>query len=190
MALNRSWMRSAALAAAVTALVSTAPGPASAHEHPDGPLHCQGTESVDYSPGVTLTPRGISVTTRGRFTECAGGADEVTSGSYGEHFTVSDADCALLLEGFHTQRTFTWNAKGTKGTKDTKNAKGTSVADISGNSTVVAGQVVTTITGTVTEGRYRGRSVKQVIVLPQPGVLECLTTGLTSASGVTTLDIT
>ncbi|MEV6674475.1 hypothetical protein [Streptomyces sp. NPDC051162] len=179
MALKRAWTRSAALATALIALVSTAPASASTGERPrqDGPLQCQGTESVSYRPGVTLEPRDIAITTHGRFTRCTDGTGEVTSGSYEEHFTLS-AGCNDLLEGFTTRRTFTWN------TGDS------SVAELSGSSTAVAGQVVTTITGTVAEGRFRGRTVVQVITLPQPGVLECLATGFTGATGVTTLAVT
>ena len=53
----------------------------------------------------------------------------------------------------------------------------------------MAGQVVTTITGTITQGRFRGLSAVQTITLPQPGVLQCLTTGYTSATGATTLTL-
>ncbi|MFD0382739.1 hypothetical protein ACFQ2B_11255 [Streptomyces stramineus] len=50
-------------------------------------------------------------------------------------------------------------------------------------------QVITTITGTVEKGRYQGRSVVQTVTLPQPDLLQCLSTGLTGATGVTTLSI-
>ncbi len=178
MAVSRTWMRSVALAA-VTALVTCAPTSVSAHPHlrPPAQLQCQGTESVAYAPGVTLLPREFDVRTDGRFGLCADSAGKVTSGSYGEHFSLF-AGCNDLLGGFEEQRTFTWN------TGDT------SVVDAKGSSTAVAGQVVTTITGTVAQGRFRGRTAVQVITLPQPGVLQCLTTGFTGATGVTTLVIT
>ncbi|MEU5427812.1 hypothetical protein AB0H73_19725 [Streptomyces olivoreticuli] len=175
MTVSRSWMRSVALAA-VTALVTCVPAPASAHPPPPGQLQCQGTESVTYDPGVTLLPRKFDVRTVGRFGLCVDSAGEVTSGSYGEHFSLS-AGCNDLLGGFKEQRTFAW---------DTGDS---SVVEADGSSTAVAGQVVTTITGTVTRGRFLGRTAVQVITLPQPGVLQCLTTGFTGAKGVTTLVI-
>ena len=62
-----------------------------------------------------------------------------------------------------------------------------SVIVATGSSTAVAGQVVTTITGPVTRGRFRGRSA--VETLPQPGALRRLTTGVSHATGVTTLTV-
>jgi hypothetical protein len=51
-------------------------------------------------------------------------------------------------------------------------------------------QVITTITATVIQGRFQGRTAVEVIPLPQAGLLQCLTTGFTGATGVTTLTIT
>lgn len=179
MAICRAWTRTAALATAVTALVATAPAAASTHEHPrpDGQLQCSGTETVGYHPGVTLAPRDVDLTVRGRFTHCADSTGKVTSGAYDEHFPLFTG-CNNLLEGFTAQRTFKWNTGES------------STAEIRGSSTAVAGQVVTTIIGTVVKGRFRGRSVEEVIILPQPSVLDCLTTGFTGATGETTLAFT
>ncbi len=179
MAVIRSWTRSAALAA-LTVLGTTVPATGPAHAaHADSPaqVQCRGTESVTYRPGVTLAPRNIEVTTKGRFGSCTDSAGKVTSGSYGERFTIS-AGCNDLLGPFEDRRTIKWS------TGDT------SVIQATGNSTAVAGQVVTTITGTVTQGRFQGRTALQIITLPQPGALQCLTTGFTGATGVTTLTIT
>ncbi|MFI1801251.1 hypothetical protein ACH427_28440 [Streptomyces sp. NPDC020379] len=179
MAIGRAWTRTAALATAVTALVATAPAAASAHEHPSpaGQLQCSGTETVGYRPGVTLAPRDVGITVQGRFTRCTDSTGKVTSGAYDEHFPLFTG-CNNLLEGFTAERTFKWN------TGDS------STAEISGSSTAVAGQVITTITGTVVKGRFQGRSVEEVIILPQPGALDCLTTGFTGATGGTTLALT
>jgi hypothetical protein len=49
--------------------------------------------------------------------------------------------------------------------------------------------VVTTITGPVTRGRFHGQTAVQVITLPQPGLLQCLTSGFTDTTGVTPLTI-
>ncbi|MGW5264578.1 hypothetical protein ACWEQG_26680 [Microbispora sp. NPDC004025] len=172
----RSRARSLALAA-VAALGVVAPVTASpARARPLALVQCQGTESVAYNPGVLFQPRDFEITTAGRFTSCLGGGD-VTSGSYDERFTIL-AGCNDLFDGFTAARTITWN---------TGEA---SVIEGTGSSTGVAGQVVTTFTGTVTSGPFTGRSAVQLIALPQPNLLMCLTTGLTGATGVTTLTIT
>jgi hypothetical protein len=128
-----------------------------------------------YRPGVTLLRHNITIT--GQFTSCKDSIGEVTSGSYGEQFTIF-VGCNDLLDGFTGQRTITRN------TGDAGVVEGT------GQSTAVAGQVITTITATVIQGRFQGRTVLEVIPLPQPGLLQCLTTGFTSATGLTTLTIT
>ncbi|RLU83060.1 hypothetical protein CTZ27_29200 [Streptomyces griseocarneus] len=60
---------------------------------------------------------------------------------------------------------------------------------VTGSSTAVAGQVVTPAVGIVHHGRFHGRKLLQVIPVLQPGLLECLGNGFTSAAGVTTLTI-
>ncbi|GAA4629918.1 hypothetical protein GCM10023196_053200 [Actinoallomurus vinaceus] len=159
---------------AVAALGALTPVTRPAWAGPPALLQCQGTETTAYRPGLAFQPRHIEITTSGRFTSCVGGA--VTSGSYGERFTIF-VGCNDLLDGFHRARTFRWN------TGDT------SVIDGTGRSTATAGQVVTTITGPITAGRLRGRTAIEVITLPQPSALRCLTTGLTNATGATTLTI-
>lgn len=172
----RSRARSAVLATAVTVICTGALAAGPARAEPLAVLQCQGTESVAYRPGITFQPRDVDVTTDGRLGSCVDGAGEVTSGAYGERFTLH-AGCNDLLGGFQGPRTFTWS------TGDT------SVIEAEGSSTAVAGQVVTTLTGTVVQGRFQGRSATQVIVLPQPGLLQCLSTGVTGATGTTTLTI-
>ncbi|MEU3872497.1 MULTISPECIES: hypothetical protein [Streptomyces] len=163
-------------AAAPVAAQASAQPRDSAHPRDSGPLQCQGTESVTYSPGVTLLPRPVRVTVDGRFTSCTGGQGTVHSASYHEEFTLYTG-CTNLLEGFRARRTYHWN------TGDS------STADISGSSTVVAGQVVTPATGTVVQGRFAGHRLLQLIPLPQPSALQCLSGGVTGATGPTTLTI-
>ncbi|GAA2569814.1 MULTISPECIES: hypothetical protein [Streptomyces] len=176
MSVMRSWARSAVLTTAAAVLLTGALAAGPAHAEPLALLQCQGTESVAYSPGITFQPQDVDVTTDGRLGSCVDGAGEVTSGAYGERFTLH-AGCNDLLGGFQGPRTFTWS------TGDT------SVIEAEGSSTAVAGQVVTTLTGTVVQGRFHGRSVIQVIVLPQPALPLCLTTGVTGTTGATTLTI-
>lgn len=170
-----------ALATAYLLTAGAASAPAAthtgaAHLQP-GVLQCQGTESDTYSPGVVIQPRQFTVTTTGRFTSCLDGAGAVMSGTYGpEQFTL-DAGCSDLFDAFRGVRTIRWN------TGDT------SVMEGSGQSSEAAGQVITTFTGTIIQGRFQGLSALQTITLPQPGVLQCLTTGYTGATGVTTLTL-
>ncbi|WP_198535147.1 hypothetical protein [Streptomyces natalensis] len=168
-------LRAVALVAAVM-FGAAAPAPASAHPQASGLLQCQGTESVHYQPGVTLQARPIHVTVDGHFSSCAGGDGAVKSGGYQEEFTLVTG-CNNLLEGFQARRTYTWN------TGDS------STADITGSSTAAVGQVVTQVTGTITDGRFHGHNLLQVITLPQPSALQCLGDGLASATGATTLTI-
>ncbi|MFI2380142.1 hypothetical protein ACH5AO_34600 [Streptomyces sp. NPDC018964] len=172
----RSRTRSAVLATVVTVVCTGALAAGPARAEPLALLQCQGTESVAYSPGITFQPRDVDVTTDGRLGSCVDGEVKVASGAYGEQFTLH-AGCNDLLGGFQGPRTFTWS------TGDS------SVIEAEGSSTAVAGQVVTTLTGTVVQGRFQGRSATQVIVLPQPGLLQCLSTGVTGATGTTTLTI-
>ncbi|PNE32407.1 hypothetical protein AF335_17515 [Streptomyces eurocidicus] len=176
-------LRVVALAAAVLFGV-TAPAPASAQPRRPGLLQCEGTESVSYQPGVILKARPIHITIDGRFASCAGGDGAVKNGGYHEEFTLITG-CNKLLEGFRSRRTYTWNT-GHSGPRHTSDS---STADISGSSTAAVGQVVTPVTGTVTRGRFQGHSLLQVIPLPQPSALQCLTDGLTGVTGVTTLTI-
>lgn len=142
-----------------------------------GVLQCLGTESDTYTPGVVVQPRPFTVTTTGQFSSCVDGAGAVVSGTYGPEQFGLDVGCSDLFDNFHGVRTVRWN------TGDG------SVLEGDGQSTEVAGQVITTFTGTVTQGRFQGLSAVQTITLPQPGVLQCLTTGYTGATGVTTLTI-
>jgi len=140
-------------------------------------LQCLGTESDTYSPGVTIRPRPFTITTAGQFSSCIDSAGMVTSGAYGPEQVSLDVGCSDLFDAFQGVRTIRWN------TGDTSTLEG------DGQSTEVAGQVITTFTGTVSQGRFQGLSAVQTITLPQPGALQCLTTGYTGATGVTTLTI-
>ncbi|SOB88446.1 hypothetical protein [Streptomyces sp. 1331.2] len=184
-AFGRTRLRPATLAAALAAVAALGTaGPAAGSARTESTrtesahlLQCQGVETVGYDPALTFQRKPVTVTTNGSFSSCADSGAQVTSGSYAERFTIAGASCDDLLEGFTTRRTFRWQ----NGT--------TSVIEATGSSNAVAGQVITTITGTVVEGYLQGAKAVEVITLPQPGVLECSTTGVTGASGPTTLTV-
>ena len=174
---RRRPQRSALLVGAVLLNVSPLAA-ATAHAQQISALQCEGTDSDSYAPGVVFQPRDFTITLTARFDTCLDTTGQVTSGGYGpEQFTLHAA-CNDLLDGFQGPRTFAWS------TGDSSVFEGT------GQSTEVAGQVITTITGTIAQGRFQGHSAVQTITLPQPGLLQCLTTGYTGATGVTTLTIT
>ncbi|MFF4738308.1 hypothetical protein ACFY2W_20850 [Streptomyces sp. NPDC001262] len=175
MSLSPLGVKRAAVAAAVVLGTVTAV-PASAHPRDSGQVQCHGTESVSYQPGVTLEARPIHFTVDGHFDSCTGGDGTVKSGGYHEEFTVTTG-CINPLEEFRDHRTYVWNTGES------------STADIAGSSTVVAGQVVTPATGTVTHGRFHNRKVLQIIPIVQPSALQCLGDGLTHATGATVLTI-
>ncbi|SEM26022.1 hypothetical protein [Nonomuraea pusilla] len=140
-------------------------------------VQCQGTETVTYDPGVTFTPHDVQLTVSGEFSSCVDGTGQAKSGTYGEQFTIS-VGCNDLFDDFEGQRVVEWNAGDS------------SVIEGTGSSTAVAGQVATTFTGTVVQGRFQGEPAVQTITLAQTQLLRCFTTGLTKATGLTTLTIT
>ena len=79
----------------------------------------------------------VTFTIDGRFTSCLDTTGQVIGGSYEEEFTVS-VGCNGLLDSFEGERVFTWS------TGDT------STATTTGQSTALLGQVVTTLTLTLT----------------------------------------
>ncbi len=172
-----SW--AALVAATVVMGMSTmsATASASVRVRPLEVVQCTGTETTTYSPGVLFQAREITLSTTGTFTSCLDATGQVASGGYGEQFTLF-VGCNDLLGPFTGRRTITWN------TGDT------SVITGSGSSTAIAGQVITTFTGTVTQGPFQGSSAVQTITLPQLNTLKCLTTGITDATGITTLTLT
>lgn len=174
--MRSTWARLTAAVIATQALTMPAAASASAASQPLQLVQCTGTETTTYRPGVLFQARDIDLRTTGTFRSCLDSTGQVTSGGYGEQFTLF-VGCNDLLDGFTGRRTVTWNTGAT------------SVITGSGSSTAVAGQVITTFTGTVTQGVFQGSRAVQTITLPQPNTLECLTTGITEATGVTTLTL-
>ncbi|AXI78350.1 hypothetical protein [Peterkaempfera bronchialis] len=164
----------AATTALATAMLALAPTPAQAA--PPTLLECLGTETTTYHPGLTFQPKDITITTDERLTSCVDGAGQVTGGWYGTQFTIH-VGCNDLLDPFQDTRVFHWS------TGDT------STFSESAATNAVAGQIITTLTGTVTAGRFQGHTTVRVTTLLQPSLLLCLTTGVTTATGVTTLTI-
>jgi hypothetical protein len=171
-----------ARAAAILGVLAVAGGlllaPGTAHASQLTLLQCQGTETDTYNPGVTNTPHHVTFTIAGTFDSCLDAAGQVSSGSYGPKTAVLFVSCNDLLASFQGSRTFTWNT----GDTSTFQAQVTNV--------VVAGQVITTATGTISQGRFAGATAVQTNVWPQTAFLQCFTTGFAHNTGVTTLTLT
>jgi hypothetical protein len=137
---------------------------------------CTGTWAVTYNPPITLTPRLVSATLTGYFPSCTN--PEAFNGYYVQHFTDT-VSCATLLSAGAASRTFIW---GNPAAEPSTFEYNWTVSDI-------AGQVVVTNTGLITSGKFAPDSAEQVAILPTPDVLLCLTTGIPTLTGPTTLTI-
>ncbi|GGX87245.1 hypothetical protein [Streptomyces hiroshimensis] len=199
--------RTAAVAAAlgVAALVPTAP-PAQANAHGGGAGHdkgavlleCAGTVAATYSPGLTLLPRAVSITSQA-LVGCPLSTDPAfTSAAFGGS---SSGTLSCLLGPAAGTLTFHWgegregagsknsalHGKGgnDRGTDRTSTATIRSVAAVRPN-----GNVVTVSTGKITEGAFKGATVVTEVTLLASQQTACTTSqGLTSASGPTTVTI-
>ncbi|MGC5165239.1 hypothetical protein [Luteimicrobium sp. DT211] len=131
---------------------------------------CVGTASVDYGPGVRLTPQLVTVTALQNYPTCVTGEDGVTAATASSSF-VDTVGCDTLLGSSTGVRTYHWNDGTTSRFEYTRSA------------TRVLSQTVATFTGTITAGRFAGSSVIETNIGPTLGVLDCL-----SAVGVTHID--
>jgi hypothetical protein len=138
---------------------------------------CVGTEVTTFSPPLTFTPRPVTITVSGVYATCT---DPVASnGSYAETFTLT-ASCLTLFDAGTATRTLVWGNPAAEPT----------TFDYNVVTNAVAGQVITTNSGILTNGRYTPGSVQQIITLVTPNILQCLGSGVTSVAGPTTLTIT
>ncbi|TDT39958.1 hypothetical protein EV562_103329 [Streptomyces sp. BK208] len=162
----------AAVAAAVLPLTPLVPASAASADTPL--LTCLGAVTQSYDPGLLLTPRTVTFTARVTYSTCVGGT--VSTGT--QTVTASIVNSCLLNDPFSSNVGLVeWN------TGQTSELTTSNVKVISG------GQIVVTDTGTVTSGLYAGKKVVQVTTIATPNVLDCVGSGVTSASGVVSLTI-
>jgi hypothetical protein len=150
----------------------------------DAPLVlCTGQATTNYSPGLhVLVPRDVTFIADIDYGNCPTG-DGVTSAVYHEAGVLENATCTAVPST--ETATITWRNGST--------VVGTSTVDVTGVELNATGLVqVYTSLGTVTSGRYAGKTVNIVVTLlvdldnPTP----CLTpAGLTHLSGLSTLTI-
>lgn len=169
------------LAALITLTGATLPAMlgSAASAAPAALVTCLGQQVTDYTPGLSLTqPRDVTYQATGNYASCPLN-DGVTSVTYAESGFVPDATCVAFPS------TATAQLHWSNGQNSTIQVTGTEI-DVAG-----ATQVYVSL-GTVTSGRYAGSTVNVTTeILPDLlNPLPCLTTtGLTRASGLSTLTI-
>lgn len=138
-----------------------------------------GNQTVSFSPGVTLTPRTVTVAYDLALGVCVSLTQPgITSGSSEGNVTLT-LDCLDLLSTSTGTQSFLWSDGRTSTLSFTRTVS------------IVNGQTVLTLTGPITAGVFSGRSAVLTVVEPALDVLACESAqGLTSQAGVTTLLIT
>lgn len=139
---------------------------------------CTTASDWSYSPGVVLQPRPLRTTVRDQYTSCTGvGASTPAAGHSG--FDVDrSAGCLEPLGTVPETRVITWNDGSTSTFSYTVTVTSAPGAD-----------VVTKI-GTITEGRFAGRSAQAVQAAPTLDLLKCLSPeGITRQSSLGTFTI-
>lgn len=137
---------------------------------------CTGTEVTTYDPPLTFTRRPTTITVSGIFPTCTD--DQAINGSYGTTFTTT-ASCLELWNAGSATETLVWGGSGVTPSTFAFNV----------TATELGGQLVVTSTGLITDGMFSPAGAQKVVVLVTPNLLNCLTTGIAGATGVTTLTI-
>ncbi|MFD9141683.1 hypothetical protein ACFVY7_12860 [[Kitasatospora] papulosa] len=135
-----------------------------------------GSTTTTYSPGVRTQSATVRVDVEGLLGVCVSTDPGASTGIYTEHASVPLA-CTQLLAGGTGSRVFTWQ----DGT--------TSTFDFTRAVNAVNGQLVNTFTGSITQGKFAGRSATQVVTA-LADLTACQTAaGLTSTQGTGVLTI-
>jgi hypothetical protein len=132
---------------------------------------CFGTQTTEYSPGVTLEPREVTITFEEILSSCVSPTDpSVTSGrASGSRRRM--ASCLELLG----ERVYTWSNNRRSTFRYT-------------TATVVVGGVRTiTHTGTIVSGQFEGDTAVEVFTQPALNTQDCLGEGVTRTTGLAEL---
>ncbi len=149
-------------------------------------VHCTGTETATFTPGLTNTPTMTQVSTDTNLSSCVHLlVPPLLMPATSSSNPVREYSCLTLIGGGTSNRVINW-ANGE-----------TSHYTAQVTSNIVQGNLVVVRTGVITAGRYAGRSIVGTVVLtpllgssPDIGTKCATPEGLTSLSGVTTLEIT
>jgi hypothetical protein len=161
--------------ATTTALMLISGAPAHAAQQD---VTCAGTATVTISPGLTYTPQTVHYTTNLIYSPCVSSDPTLTASSSGSTVDFPGASCLMYPFAGSGSFTLSWNNGNT------------STFAYNATTTIVAGQVVLTRTGTITAGEFQGDTAIRVVTYPALNPLDCLTTGVTSQIGVVALSIT
>jgi hypothetical protein len=157
------WLALVATALAVTGTSVSAPASAAGVD-----VTCAGTETVEYQPGLLLTPQNVRVTVHGMLSPCGSSDSGITGGAYLQSFTAT-LSCDTVLAPLAATRVFQWS----NGRSSTFLYRRT-INDAGGQTTV-------TFQGTITGGEFSGDPAVEQVVFVTPSSARCLAPpGLTS----------
>jgi hypothetical protein len=170
----------AGIAVTGVALVAAALVPEAARAHTAGRVAgtttCGGSQTVAYSPGLSLTPREVTIHGTTTLNRCASSADPSITGGRSTFKATGRLSC--VSGGYSGTRKVVWNNGRTSTMSFT--------AAVSAN----AGESVVAIKGKVTDGEFSGQrwSATFTLFTTKPG--SCATTeGLPTAAGKVLLNI-
>ncbi|MFD8276200.1 hypothetical protein [Streptomyces flaveolus] len=133
---------------------------------------CAGTQTISYSPGLTNSPRTVTVQGTNNLGPCVAPNTTITAGTISFGSTGSYS-CQGLLSSTSEVNVVQWSDNTT------------STLQVTRTVTKVNGQLVNTFTGSVTAGTFQGASVVWTITNVNLALLACETeAGLTSLTGV------
>ncbi|MBN9682026.1 MULTISPECIES: hypothetical protein [unclassified Corallococcus] len=135
-----------------------------------------GTSATTYKPPLTNTAKDTQVHSDAVFGPCTG----LTSTNIASALFTYDAFGKFACGPSTGTASFTirWS--------DGTTSKSTGAVSISLRP---AGEVVATIIGSITEGRFQGGTINYTVVLAQTDLLACATTGVPSVAGPATLTL-
>ncbi|MER5549514.1 hypothetical protein [Streptomyces sp. NPDC002589] len=121
---------------------------------------CSGTETVQYNPGLLVTPQTVHVNVTGILAPCSSSDRGLTAGNYQESFDTT-LSCATLLSPRAGTRVFHWS-----------NGQ-TSTFSFNRALNNAAGQTTVTFTGEITSGEFAGDTAIEQVVFVTPTALQC-----------------
>lgn len=142
-------------------------------------ITCLGSQTVHYSPGLTLVPTDQTISVTTDYATCVSTTEpDITSG---QSFITTEVPARTCLSPLDTDTitvTITWNTGATSTFTATR-----TVTDL-------AATILVTYTGTIVSGTFAGALLAQVIEYPNIVSVTCLFTPLTSRTGATIAEIT
>jgi hypothetical protein len=140
---------------------------------------CVGTQTTTYSPGLTLVPAQQNIQISWIYAPCVSASEPAISSGLSSATRQASVSCLSIGQVGSSIRVITWNTGQT------------STFSYNAMSSIVNGDTVVTLTGSITAGLFTGDAAEEVIVSPSLNLLGCLTPpGITSLFSTTTLVIT